>query len=133
MPANTARIIRAACYVAAFGAAALCFGAASAHADSMRGPAPAKTVVGYADLDLSQAADVQLLYSRLRRAAERVCGDHDLRDLRMKRLHDACYQDSLSDAVDSTGHAAVKAVFTADERIKVAGRASKAATRSRVE
>lgn len=131
MPANTAKTVRVARYVVAFGAAALSFGAATAHADAITDSVPVKTVVDYADLDLSQDADVRALYARLQKAAERVCGDNtDLRNLRMKRLHDACYQDALARAVDNVGHAAVRAVFAADESIKVAVRTSKTTVRS---
>ena len=126
--AQPARVAR---YVAAFGVAALSLGAASAQAESATEAAPAKTVVGYADLDLSNDSDVRSLYVRLQRASEQVCGQYtDLRNLRMKRLHDACYQESLSRAVDDIGHASVQAIFAADERIKMAGRASKAQVRS---
>lgn len=131
MPAPTAKTVRVARFVVAFGAAALSFGVATAHADAITDAVPVKTVVDYADLDLSQDADVQALYTRLRKASERVCGDNkDLRNLRMKRLYDACYQDSLARAVDNVGHAAVKAVFAADESIKVAVRTSKTMARS---
>jgi UrcA family protein len=132
--AQPARIAR---YIAAFGVAALSCGAASAHADQVADPAarvtmdPTETVVVYSDLDLSNESDVQSLYARLQRASERVCGqDKDLRNLRLKRLQDACYQDSLERAVDAVGHASVKAIFVADERIRLASRASKAQTRS---
>ena len=48
------------------------------------------------------------------------------RNLRMRRQFDACYQDTLARAVDSVGHASVKAVFASDERIHMAGRNGKA-------
>ena len=130
--AQPARVAR---YLAAFGVAALSCGAASADqvADQLAQVTmgPTETVVAYSDLDLSNESDVQSLYARLQRASERVCGqDKDLRNLRMKRLQDACYQDSLERAVDAVGHASVKAIFVADERIRLAGRALKASTRS---
>ncbi len=106
--------------------AALTFGVA-AHA----GDAPVianvnKTVIRYSDLDLSQDSDVRTLYSRLQRASDRVCNQNrNGRDLRAKRLYDACYQDTLSRAVDTIGHAAVKAIYAADDRIRVAGRGVK--------
>lgn len=118
-------------YVAAFGMAALSFGAGSAYAEEMTDASRAKTTVAYSDLDLSKDSDVRSLYARLQRASQKVCGQYqDLRNLRTKRLYDACYQDSLARAVDDVGHASVKAVFAADERIRVAGRSSKTQARS---
>ncbi|MET0535150.1 MAG: UrcA family protein [Steroidobacter sp.] len=119
-----AKNIRVARLVAAVGVAALSFGVA-AHAEHSDASI-AKTVVGYTDLDLSQPADVRLLYTRLQRASAQVCGDYkDLRSLAMKRAYDACYEKSLSRAVDEVNHSAVTAMFAADNRIKVAGRAAK--------
>lgn len=113
-------------FVAAFGVAALSFGAASAHASDQGEANVAKAVVDYTDLDLSKQKDVRVLYARLQRASEQVCGDYkDLRNLTMKRAYDACYQRSLSRAVDAVNHSAVTAMFAADDRIKVAGRAAK--------
>ena len=113
-------------FVAALGVAALSFGAASAHASDQGDAGIAKTVVDYTDLNLSKKADVRALYARLQRASERVCGDYkDLRSLAMKRAYDACYADSLARAVDEVNHSAVTAMFAADDRIKVAGRAAK--------
>lgn len=133
MPTHTARSVKTvARYVVAFGAAALTFGAATVHADAIIETVPVKTVVDYADLDLSQDAGVQALYARLQKASERVCGDNrDVRNLRMKLLYDACYQDSLARAVDNVGHAAVRAMFAADERVNVAVRTSKTKTTAR--
>lgn len=112
--------------VVAFGVAALSFGAAAAHAGDTSDVATAKVVVDYTDLDLSQAADVRSLYARLQRASARACGDYkDVRSLTMKRSYDACYEASLSRAVDAVNHSAVTAMFAADSRIKVAGRAAK--------
>lgn len=123
---STAKNVRVARFVVAFGVAALSFGAASAHASDQSDAVPAKAVVDYTDLDLSKAADVRSLYARLQRASERVCGEYpDLRNLTMKRVYDACYQESLSRAVNAVNHSAVTAMFAADSRLKVAGRAAK--------
>lgn len=122
---NTARVAR---YITAFTVAALSVGAAHA-GDVVTAESPAQTVVSYTDLDLSKDADVRALYARLQRASARVCGEYmDLRNLGLKRRYDACYQESLARAVDSVGHASVKAVFAADERVRMAGRSAKAAS-----
>ena len=123
---TTAKNVRVARFVVAFSVAALSCGAALAHPADQSDTATAKAVVNYTDLDLSKDSDVRSLYARLQRASERVCGDNrDLRNLSLKRVYDACYQESLSRAVDSVNHSAVTAMFAADSRIKVAGRVAK--------
>jgi UrcA family protein len=123
---TTAKNVRVARYVVAFGVAALACGAASAHPSEQSDADQAKAVVNYTDLDLSNQADVRSLYARLQRASARVCGDYkDLRSLAMKRSYEVCYQSSLSRAVDAVNHSAVTAMFAADSRVKVAGRVAK--------
>lgn len=123
---STAKNVRIAPCVVAFGFAALSFVGASAHASDQSDAVSAQVVVNYTDLDLSKEADARSLYARLQRAAERVCGDNtDLRNLSMKRVYDACFQKSLSRAVNEVNHSAVTAMFAADSRVKVAGRAAK--------
>ena len=123
---SAAKNVRVARVVAAFGVAALSFAAASAQAGDQSDAAVAKSVVNYTDLDLSNPADARSLYERLQRASARVCSDYkDLRSLAMKRAYDACYEKSLSRAVDEVNHTAVTAMFANDSRIKMAGRVSK--------
>jgi UrcA family protein len=123
--------VRVARYAIVLGVAALSFGAGSAQAEQATAVVPTKTVVGYSDLDLSKESDVRSLYERLQRASARVCEQgRDLRNLRLKHLQDTCYQESLARAVDSVGHASVKAIYVADERIRMAGRANKTQARS---
>lgn len=120
--------LRVAHHVAVGAVTALSLAAVCAQAgDTAAAFEPKQTVIRYSDLDLSKDADVLELYSRLQRASDRVCGryDNDLRNLRMKSLYEACYQDTLARAVGSVGHAAVTAVHAADERIRLAGRSVK--------
>lgn len=127
MSSHSSRTVRVAHYVTAFAVAALSIGAAHA-GDVATATVPPQTVVKYADLDLSKDADVRALYARLQRASARVCGEYkDLRNLSLKRRYDACYQESLARAVDNVGHPSVKAVFAADERVRMAERSSNAA------
>lgn len=122
-PAKNVRVARV---VAVFGVAALTFGAVSANASDESDAATATTVVDYSDLNLSNASDVRSLYARLQRASARVCdGYKDLNSLKMKRAYDVCYEDSLARAVNEVNHSAVTAMFAADSRIKMAGRAAK--------
>jgi len=126
MSTITARNVRVARLVVAFGVAAVSFGAASAQASNRPNNTTASTVVNYTDLDLSQAADVRSLYTRLQRAAALVCSDYnDLRIISAKRAFAVCYEESLSRAVDAVNHSAVTAMFAAENRTKVAGRVSK--------
>ena len=79
---KTFRIARCAALTAV---AALTFGVA-AHAGDATEVGANKTVIRYTDLDLSQDADVRVLYTRLQRGAEQVCGQfRNARDLRIKR------------------------------------------------
>jgi UrcA family protein len=123
---SSQKTFRVARNVAVGAIAALAFGVA-AHAGDVTTGAPAhQTVIRYSDLDLSKDADVRTLYSRLQRASDRVCDQNsDGRDLRMRRVYDACYQDTLARAVESIGHSAVTAMYAADHNIRVAGRSGK--------
>lgn len=113
-------------YVALGAFTALTFGV-TAHAGeaSVQGDEHV-AVIRYSDLDLSRADGVRALYTRLQRAAGSVCGEYrDTRDLRMKRQYAACYQDSLSRAVESVDHVAVTAMFAADHQFRVASHGAK--------
>lgn len=65
--------------------------------------------VSYADLDLSKPAGVERLYSRLKGAADAVCGDANVLDLRTRNAVLACQETALDAAVVSIGHSAVTA------------------------
>ena len=103
---------------------ALTFGVAAHAGDSLDETSAHKTVIGYSDLDLSRNSDVRVLYGRLQRASDEVCNQfRHSPDLRTKRQYNACYQDALSRAVDSVGHASVKAMY--EDHIRMAGRDGK--------
>jgi UrcA family protein len=124
---SSQKTFRAARYVAACALTALTFGAA-AHAGDVSTDVvgPATTTVRYGDLDLSKQVDAQTLYGRLQRASDNVCGEYkELRNLQRMKLYNTCYQESLARAVDNVGHAAVKAAYAADDRVRVASRAKK--------
>ena len=123
---SSPKTLNVARYVALGAITALTFGVAAHAGDATTGTGAHKTVIRYTDLDLSQDAGVRELYSRLQRASDQVCGQYrDSRDLRTKRLYNACYQDTLARAVDSVDHAAVTAMFAADDRVRMAGRGGK--------
>ena len=55
--------------------------------------------VAYTDLDLTRDAGVEKLYGRLRLAAEAVCGNADIRELKAHAAHQACTAQALDAAV----------------------------------
>jgi UrcA family protein len=60
----------------------------------------ASVVVGYSDLDLTDAHGARTLYARLRAAAREVCGTKpDPRELRQYANYEACYSRALHKAV----------------------------------
>ena len=105
---GTALVIAAASMIAAV---------ASAKGDDGR----ASTVVKYGDLDLSQSADVQRLYARLKYASEKVCyiGD-DNRNLRRLQRQADCRQGALNRAVERVNEPKLTQLHAAEPRIRVA-------------
>ena len=91
--------------------------------------APQRTV-DYSDLDLSVPADADTLYARLQRAAKRVCGRGDGKDLRKASRQRECYRESLAAAVATVNHNSVTALYKADKSIQLAERRDDAAPRS---
>lgn len=110
----------------ALGAAAVSLLAANAHA----GGTPQRWAVNYADLDLSQQKDAGILYARLRFAAKALCGEADVRDLRMRRAVGVCYRETLSDAVARVNHSALSALHVSDPSMRVAQRRSESEPRT---
>ena len=72
--------------------AASAFAAAATDARSVR--------VSFSELDLSNAAGVERLYSRLKSAAGAVCGSADIRDLAALGRQQSCAQQALDRAVE---------------------------------
>jgi UrcA family protein len=101
----------------AIAAATLCSGIASA-----KGRDAVSAVVGYADLDLSLAADANRLYARLKYASKKVCNSYDTRNLRTLEKHEACYADALNAAVAKVDDAKLTSLHAAEPRIRVARR-----------
>jgi UrcA family protein len=77
-------------------ATALTVGMLTGVAHSAEVPAQA---VRFQDLNLNTDAGVQVLYKRIQRAANQVCGDVDGRDLVVARAHKACVDRAVADAV----------------------------------
>ena len=83
----------------------------------------ASTAVNYSDLDLTQSADTQRLYARLKYASQKVCASYDSRELRMQTLRDACFDKALSAAVEQVNDAKLTSLHAAAEpKIRLARR-----------
>jgi UrcA family protein len=75
--------------------------------------APPSTVVSYADLDLSQPRGAQVLYSRIRRAADHVCAHYAGQDLAASTQYDTCVTHAVDDAVRAINRPVLEAVHRA--------------------
>jgi UrcA family protein len=79
-------------------ATALAVGMLAGVAHAAEAEAPVKAV-RFQDLNLNTDAGVQVLYKRIRRAANQVCGDVSGRDLAVAQAHEACVERAVADAV----------------------------------
>ena len=61
-------------------------------------------VVKYGDLDLSTRTGVASLHSRLRMAAQTVCGGLQSRVLGLREEYDRCVKDAITQSVASVGN-----------------------------
>jgi UrcA family protein len=69
--------------------------------------------VKFGDLDISQPQGADVLYGRIRSAAEKVCSPFDDRNLARKMRLDACIHKSVADAVTAVNEPALLAVYSA--------------------
>ena len=94
--------------------AAVCLSAVSAvaGADEVTVDVPARTV-HYADLDLGTKAGAAALYTRIRVAAERVCGDGDSRELARVAAAKACVDRAITASVRSVNNPRLTSVYHA--------------------
>jgi UrcA family protein len=70
--------------------------------------------VSYGDLDLSQPAGVNALYTRLRTAAGSVCGPKaDGRNLTMRFYWKQCFNEALDTAVAKVAHVGLSEIHLA--------------------
>jgi UrcA family protein len=78
--------------------------------------------VDYADLDLTDARGLRTLYSRLERAADRVCGGApSVREYWARPIYRQCYEQALGDAVLNIGSPTLQAVHDSETRRSTAG------------
>lgn len=70
--------------------------------------------ISYAELDISKPQGLQVLYTRLERAAKTVCDfDYAPRDLARVRSAKACYQSALENAVNQINRPTLTALHRA--------------------
>jgi UrcA family protein len=93
------------------GALSLAAAGGVAHADAAF-DVPARTV-HYSDLDLNTQAGVAALYSRIRSAAEQVCGNVDSRRLEQVTVAKACVDQAVSASVASVNNAKLSSEHSA--------------------
>jgi UrcA family protein len=69
--------------------------------------------VSYADLNLSTTEGAAVLYGRLRAAAENVCSEHNMEDLRNVFRVKVCVSTAISDAVAQIDQPALTSYYRA--------------------
>lgn len=101
-------------------AAALAWPVVPAHADRIEGVtvSSAPTIrISFAELDINKPRGLQVLYSRIERAAKVVCGfDYSPRELARNRQAKACYQTAVDDAVRQINRPTLTALHRAKTR-----------------
>jgi len=85
-----------------------------------QGSAPNKIIVDYSDLDLTNQSGLNVLYARLKYAAERACGSvPESRSLETRATFKKCYDGSLNDAVVGVNVATLTAMHNRATRRSV--------------
>ena len=90
-----------------------------AHADRRDGAAGSgpSITISYSELDVSRPRGVEVLYTRIKRAARSVCGiDRLHRELSGGRRAMACYQSTLDDAVMQVNRPTLTALHRASSK-----------------
>lgn len=72
-----------------------------------------KQVVTYRDLNLNSKEGTQVLYKRIKSAANEVCGEADVRDLQGTSVRNACLDRAISQAVAAVNSPMLTRVYLA--------------------
>jgi UrcA family protein len=110
--------------LAALAGAAFLVSALTCNADTRleNGRTVRTLAVDYSDLDLTDAGGLQTLYSRLERAADRVCGGApSVRESWARPIYRQCFEQALGDAVLNIGNPTLQAVHESATRRSTAG------------
>jgi UrcA family protein len=114
-PLRAARARTVALAVAAGAAGALLLSVTPARAETAAsGPDEVEVhseTVHFDDLNLSSPKDAKRLYTRLRGAAETVCGDYDVRDFVDTREARKCENDAVAEAVAKVNQPLLTSVY----------------------
>jgi UrcA family protein len=70
-------------------------------------------MVTYKDLNLNSSEGTQVLYKRIQRAANKVCGEFDPRDLQAKNVKKTCVDQAISQAVAAVDSPMLTRVYLA--------------------
>ena len=70
--------------------------------------------VSYSDLDVSTPAGAKVLLARIKRMAERVCGDYSNQDLDRKAEHTACVRETVNETVAQLDNPVLTALAKSD-------------------
>ena len=90
-----------------------------AHADRLVGTVGSvpSITVSYSELDISKPQGLEVLYTRIKRAAKSVCGFYNSpRELSRGRHSMACYQSTLEDAVRQVNRPTLTALHRAKSK-----------------
>jgi len=82
-------------------------------ASAAEGDEPQSIVVRYTDLDPSQPDDARRLYSRIKRAARKVCYNDPSSNLERLVLYEECRGRAITAAVEKVRSEQVSAIFRA--------------------
>ncbi len=74
-----------------------------------------RTVVKFADLDLSRPQDARRLYGRIKYAARQVCDNDPMSDLRLLQIYETCLRKAVTDAVARVQSPQLAAVEQSDK------------------
>jgi UrcA family protein len=98
--------------IALAAAATLCVTtfAFGARADESAGQVPTRTV-RYSDLNLNTQVGAEVLYQRIRDAAERVCGDVGSRQLDQAMAARACVERAVTSSVHAVNNPQLTSVY----------------------
>jgi UrcA family protein len=77
------------------------------------GDEPQSVVVRYADLDPSRPEDARRLYSRIKRAARKVCYNSPSSNLDRLIIYEECLEQAITAAVDKVRSEQVSAILRA--------------------
>jgi UrcA family protein len=105
--------------IAMFGCLALTF---AFEANAAQPLSPPSATVRYHAVDLTNPAQVQDLYRRIKFAARSVCPQYTVPDLERVQILRACIDTAMANAVESVDHPSLTALHEGVSRVRLASR-----------